>query len=135
MSSSVFKFSYDFASDLSGDDLELEMSTNACDLDELLQKFQVFLIAAGFDIEQVHAAVNNSELLPDQNELNVTCAENRIDYQELYHMEFKKVKDLEQELESMKFLFETENSLKVAYKKELIAAGLFTKELIDEIDD
>lgn len=135
MSKTYFKFNYSFESNLSEDNLDVEVSCNSSDLDEVLEKFQGFLVASGFDATYVHASVNNSDLLPCKDELNVTCDENRIDYRELYEIEMKRRVELEQELESMKFLFDTENSLKVAYKKELIAAGLLDEEVINENDD
>jgi hypothetical protein len=123
VSSSYFKFNHTFSSNLSGDDLKLEMSTNASDLDEVLEKFQGFLIAAGFDVEQVHASVNNSELLSCKEEERVDPwdeeydPEKSLDYKTMYENSKKRCEMLENDYKTMEELFDTEKSLKEHYKK------------------
>ena len=112
MSLTKFTFTYEFESDLNGDDLKVEASMNTVDLDELLDRFQRFLVSAGYDVDMVQASFNNSELIPEELFGN--------DHDET-------VRKLESDLETAKMLYENERAMKLALKKELVDAGLFAK--------
>lgn len=53
MSKTKYTFKYEFESDLSGGDCEVELINNASDLSEIIDHFKSFLLASGWEYESV----------------------------------------------------------------------------------